>query len=372
MKLTQLLTLAVMVLMSSSALAGNERASVLEALNDYIQGTSYSDPEQIKSAFQKDANLYLGRKGEPLWTVPAKEYISWFENKPRGAFTGRVGEILSLDIEGKIATAKAEIIIPKKQIRFVDMFLLKKLDGNWKIISKSAVSAKSNHNGERILFIVSNAHFHGDSKLPAGASFSELVHAYDEFKQAGYTVDFVSPNGGATPLAYINTSNEMHKKYLYNQTFMYALKHTKKPSEVEPSLYRAVHYIGGSNAMYGVAENKEIQAITMEIYEKHNGIVSSVCHGTAGIVNLKTNDGKYLVSGKKISGYPDIFENTSRAYYKEFPFSIENTIEKRGGDFIYGKRNESHVEVDGRIVTGQNFQSSRPVAKKMIELLKRS
>ena len=372
MKFTRLITLTMILICSQFTHANDEKTAALKALNDYIEGTSYSKPEQIKNAFQKNANLYLGKKDTPLWTVPVQEYIGWFEKKTNGAFTGRIGEVLSLDIEGNIATAKAEIIIPSKNVRFVDMFLLKKLDDGWKIISKSAQSGKSNNNGERILFVVSNAHFHGTSDLPAGASFSELVHAYDAFKSAGFTVDFVSPEGGAIPLAYINTSNAHHKKYLYDQTFMYALEHTKKPSDITPSRYRAVHYIGGSNAMYGVAENTEIQNITMEIYEKHNGIVSSVCHGTAGIVNLKTQDGRFLVAGKKISGYPDAFENTSRAYYKQFPFSIEGTIEKHGGTFIYGNRSKAHVEVDGRVVTGQNFQSSRPVAEKMIEMLKQS
>ena len=54
------------------------------------------------------------------------------------------------------------------------------------MISKSAVAEESHHTGERILFIVSNAHFHGDSKLRAGVSFSEIVNAYDVFKMPLY------------------------------------------------------------------------------------------------------------------------------------------------------------------------------------------
>ena len=65
------------------------------------------------------------------------------------------------------------------------------------------------------------------------------------------------------------------------------------PLEINASKYKAVQYIGGGGAMFGVPENKEIQSIVMEVYEKHNGIISSVCHGSAGIVNLKTEDGKY-------------------------------------------------------------------------------
>lgn len=342
---------------------------IRQTLTHYIQGTSYNRPKQIEKAFHPETNLLLEKKSKPLWRVPVKQYISWFENGSVGEFTGRIGEIISIDVAGNVATAKAEIIFPAKKIRYTDFFLLKKLNNNWQIISKTASSEPAINHGDRILFIVSNAHFHGELNKAAGASFSEIVNAYHTFKQAGYTVDFVSPKGGAIPLAYINTSNDLDKKYLYNSDFMYALEHTRSPEQVKPKHYKAVHYIGGSSAMYGVADNKEIQAISMEIYEKHNGIISSVCHGTAGIAHLKTSDGKYLVAGKRISGYPDAYENQSAAYFDEFPFRIQQTIEQRSGVFKYSARNTAHVEVDGRVITGQNYLSSAPVAEKIIELL---
>jgi putative intracellular protease/amidase len=133
--------------------------------------------------------------------------------------------------------------------------------------------------------------------------------------------------------------------------------------------YKAVYYVGGGSAMYNVPKNKQIQTIALKVYEENKGIISSVCHGTAGIVNLKTNDGKYLVAGKKISGYPDSFEKQDGEYFKYFPFLIQKTIEERGGIFKFSKGNISHVETDGRIVTGQNFQSSSDVALKIIELI---
>ena len=262
--------------------------------------------------------------------------------------------------------------MPSKSKRFVDMLLLKKLSTGWKIISKSAIGNDAQTRGERILFIVSNAHFNVDSSYPAGVSFSELVNAYSVFKKHGYTVDFVSPEGGAIPLSYINTSNPKHKAFIYDSDFMYAIKHTKAPAQIEPSRYRAVRYIGGSNAMYSIHDNKQIQAITMAIYEDFNGIVSSVCHGTAGLVNLKTKDGKFLVASKRITGYPKFFENHSRDYVKKFPFFIDEKISSRGGVFTYSEPDVAHVEVDGRIVTGQNYQSSAPVAEQMVQMLKQS
>jgi len=357
-------------LTSVSAYGQTNELKIRQTLTNYIQGTSYNRPKQIEKAFHQETELLLEKKGNPLWRVPVKQYISWFQSGEVGEFTGRIGEIISIDIADNVATAKAEIIFPEKKLRYTDLFLLKNIGDHWQIISKTASSEPSINHGKRILFIVSNAHFHGKLDKSAGASFSEIVNAYHAFKQAGFRVDFVSPQGGAIPLAYINTSNKLDKQYLYNRDFMYALKHTRTPQQVTPEHYKAVHYIGGSSAMYGVADNKAIQAISMEIYEKHNGIISSVCHGTAGIAHLKTRDGKYLVAGKRISGYPDEYENQSAAYFQQFPFKIQQTIEERAGVFKYSARNQAHVEVDGRVITGQNYLSSALVAKKIIELLK--
>ena len=357
---------------SQAVLANEEISGVEKALRHYIDGTSFNETEKISQAFYENAELLLENKNKALWHVPVKEYVSWFGKRPAGKFNGRIGEIINIDIEGHIATAKVEILMPESNRRFIDMFLLKKLDDKWQIISKSAAGKASHRNGKRILFILSSAFYHGQSTLPAGASFSEIVNAYETFKSAGYTVDFVSPEGGEVGLAYINTSEPLHRKYVYDQDFMFALENTKKPSDIKAKNYLAVHYVGGSSAMYGVADNPQIQQIAMDIYEKHNGIVSSVCHGTAGIAFLKTSDGRFLVEGKRISGYPDDYENPNKPYFNEFPFLIKKTIVEHGGEFLFSDRNTPHVEVDGRIVTGQNYLSSELVAKKMIEILEQS
>ncbi len=285
-----------------------EQTLIENCLQNYINGTSYNKPDSINKAFYQEANLFLSHKEKPLWIVPITEYVKWFQNDKQGEFNGRVGRVISIEVYNDIAIAKVEILIPERKQEFMDMFLLKKIEGEWKIISKSAANKPTNKSGRRILFIVGNAHHYGNSTIATGNSYSEIINAYHTFVTAGYTVDFVSPAGGAIPLAYINTSDTLQKKYLYNQDLMYALAHTAKPSEIDYKNYKAVHYIGGGSAMYDIPGNADIQRISMQVYEENNGIISSVCHGTAGIVHLKNKAGKYLVDGKRISGYPDSWE----------------------------------------------------------------
>lgn len=362
----------VLLLLGNFVWAQSEEAQIRQTLSYYIDGTSYNKVDLIKKAFYPDAELFLDGKDGSLFVVASEEYASWFEKGERGKFNGRIGQVLAVDRFGNIAMAKVEILLPKAQKRFVDMFILKKIEGKWKIISKTANSKVSNETGERILFVVSNARFYGESDLPTGNSFSEIVEAYHIYAEAGYNIDFVSPNGGSVPLSYINTSDDKQLQYLYDPDLMYALKHTKSPDQLVASDYKVIYFVGGGSAMFGVPENEKIQALAVAIYEEQNGIVSSVCHGTAGIVNLKTSDGDYLYKGQTVNGYPEAYEATDRPYFKTFPFLIQQTIEKRGGIFKVAARGTPHVETNDRLVTGQNNLSAAMVAKEIVAKLKLS
>lgn len=224
----------------------------------------------------------------------------------------------------------------------------------------------------RILFVTSNQEFYGTTKISTSNHFEEIVVPYDIFTKAGYTVEFVSPKGGAIPVGYINPSDSLQKKYLYDGFFMDKLERTMKPAEIVADNYLAIFYSGGGSAMYGVAEDTTIQKIARMIYNK-NGVVSTICHGTAGIAYLKNENGKSLYAGKKITGYPDKLETKEMDYYKAFPFSMDKAIKANEGNFVYSdKGKDAFYIVDERFVTGQDPSSARKVANEVITLLQKN
>jgi putative intracellular protease/amidase len=222
----------------------------------------------------------------------------------------------------------------------------------------------------RILFILASSKVHGTSTLPASISFGEVVHAWDTFQAEGYSVDFVSPDGGAVPILDTYVGKDMEPR-LKDERIMDGLRNTVRPEQIDPARYRAVYYVGGSNAIYGVPEHSVLQNIALQVYERQGGVISAVCHGTAGIVNLKLADGRYLVAGKRITGFPEEHEKQDAAYFKELPFLIRKTVESRGGSFHALDGAQSNVEVDGRVVTGQNYASAKAVAEAVVGILRR-
>lgn len=229
----------------------------------------------------------------------------------------------------------------------------------------------SNLNAQgKILFVTSNQEFYGNTKINASNHFEEIVVPYHHFVKSGYSVDFISPKGGAVPIGYINTSDSLQKKYLYDGWFMDKLEHTMTPREIIAEQYIAIFFSGGGAAMFGVAEDTTIQNIARKIYNK-NGVVSAICHGTAGITKLKDNHGKSLYAGKKITGYPDKLENKKMEYYKAFPFVIDKAIKNNGGIFVYSEKGKDGFYVaDDRFVTGQDPSSAVHVANEVISILK--
>ncbi|WP_299161704.1 nuclear transport factor 2 family protein [uncultured Tenacibaculum sp.] len=121
----------------TNAILLTDEELIKQTLQNYITGSSYNKRGLIKNAFAKNATLYLtGKDGFKRYTP--EEYADFFKKGTAGEFNGRDGKIVSVKIVKDIATAKVEIAGPKCKWVYVDLFLLKKIEGSWKIISKTA------------------------------------------------------------------------------------------------------------------------------------------------------------------------------------------------------------------------------------------
>ena len=67
---------------------------------------------------------------------------------------------------------------------------------------------------------------------------------------------------------------------------------------------------------------------------------------------------------------PESYEKQDGKHLQHFPFFIQKTIEQHGGVFKTNTKHTPHMEVDGRVITGQNHLSCKMVAQKVLEVLK--
>lgn len=225
---------------------------------------------------------------------------------------------------------------------------------------------------KRILHVVTNVDHYDDPEHPTGLWLSELTHAWHVFEKAGYEQDIVSPKGGLSPLEpralkfpYIDKTA---KAWQSDPEKMALLANTKSPDEINPADYDAIYYTGGHAVMYDFPDSEGLQRISREIFE-NGGVVSSVCHGYCGLLNVKLSDGSLLVEGRKLTGFAWSEEVVARVD-KLVPYNVEEEMKKRNALYEKGLIPFTpKAVVDGRLVTGQNPQSAKVTAKKVVEVL---
>ena len=107
---------------------------------------------------------------------------------------------------------------------------------------------------------------------------------------------------------------------------------------------------------------------TATIYEQ-GGVVGAVCHGLAGLVNVKLSNGAYLVANKTVAAFTNE-EEEAVGLTKAMPFLLESKLIERGAKHSEARNFQAHVVVSDRLVTGQNPASALGVAEDIVQLLK--
>lgn len=199
-----------------------------------------------------------------------------------------------------------------------------------------------------------------------GIWLEEFAVPYLLFKEAGYTITVASPQGGAAPI-----DPGSQKGVAQNGEWAEALsrlENTVSAPSLSADNFEAIFFPGGHGTMFDLPGNMDVKRLLQE-FDKQNKIIAAVCHGPAAFVGAQKADGTALVKGRTITGFTDA-EETAAGMVEEVPFLLETTLRNEGGQFVTAKEWSSHVEVDGRFVTGQNPASSEATAKAVLNLLK--
>lgn len=225
---------------------------------------------------------------------------------------------------------------------------------------------------KKILVVVTNYNHYEKTNEPTGLWLSELVHFYDLLNKEGYEMDIASILGGEIPIdpASISTQlmDKVTKSYYENTEFMDFLNHSKVLKDLNADDYQAIYFTGGHGTMWDFPVSKDIADISKEIYER-NGIVSAVCHGVGALLAIKLSDDSYLVDKKELTGYSTKEEEIGKALDK-IPFQLEEALKEKNAKYKKGLIPfTSHVRTDGRLITGQNPQSTTDVAKAVLKKL---
>ena len=204
-----------------------------------------------------------------------------------------------------------------------------------------------------------------------GVWLGEFTDPYYEFVDQGYEVVLASPQGGEPPVdtrslltENITSSNRRFNEDVRAQT---AFKNTLKLDAVDPQAYAALFYPGGHGPMWDLAKDETNARLVLAFFDDHKPI-GAVCHGPAALVKAAAKRPE-LLKGKKVTAFSNL-EERAVLLYDHIPFKLEDRLKELGADYHAATIPfTSRVEIDGRLITGQNPASAAPAAKALLEVL---
>lgn len=221
---------------------------------------------------------------------------------------------------------------------------------------------------DKKVLIVITSHSNLNNDKETGYWLGEVTHFYHILAKAGFEIDFASPKGSQPPIDQrsYNLRDKDNRQFWENEELQAQLNNTIPIEAVNPEDYIAIYYAGGHGAMWDFPNHERLAQVAAQIYE-NGGFVSAVCHGSAGLLNIKLANGRSLLDGKTVTGFANLEEQLIRLA-KAVPYLLEDELKKQGATYKSGILPFiPHVEVSDRLITGQNPQSAKAVAKALVK-----
>lgn len=200
---------------------------------------------------------------------------------------------------------------------------------------------------------------------PTGLWLEEFAVPYMEFKQQGFDVSVASIKGGKAPVdPRSNPSPEQKEAW---GAAINALNDTLPVASIDTGKFDAVFIPGGHGTMFDLPASEDLHQLLRGFAERDK-VIAAMCHGPASLVGVTLADGTPLVAGKTITSFTNE-EESAAGFTDKMPFLLETRLKELGAHFVEQPNWSDHVQVDGKLITGQNPQSSESAALAVIEVL---
>ena len=211
-----------------------------------------------------------------------------------------------------------------------------------------------------------------------GVMASEMTHPYYRFLDAGMQVDLASVKGGKIPVD-PQTLNRILKtpeddRFLADPAFLAKVENSMRIDDVDFTQYDIIFMSGGWGAAYDLGYSPVLaEKVSEAYYASNEPVIGGVCHGVLGLINAKDRDGKPLIAGRRMTGVTD--KQIKELGIEITPQHPETELRKAGVVFESNTRFIDFlatlvvVDDEERFVTGQNQNSGRETAHKMLVLI---
>jgi putative intracellular protease/amidase len=220
-------------------------------------------------------------------------------------------------------------------------------------------------NKQNAILVVVTSHDRLPNQEQTGLWFEEYATPSILFKRNGYTITVASLLGGAAPIDPRSLPPQRNDAEV--QFALHELQHTTPLHAINPADYAAVFFPGGHGTMFDLADSAAIGQTILSFMESGR-VVAAVCHGPAALVGARYRDGTPVVKGRKLTSFTNEEESAAQLD-KWMPFPLQSRLRELGAEFVPSPNWNDHVIIDGKLITGQNPQSSASIAAAMLQVL---
>jgi len=208
----------------------------------------------------------------------------------------------------------------------------------------------------------------------SGVWAQEFVDLDGAFVRAGFKVDLASPGGIVPTMDKRSLDPDTVGEQIAEQMRAYLDENAtriKKPlvlAEVDTSKYDAIVVPGGHGPVEDLYKDPDMGRVLIEA-DRASKVIAAVCHGPAALLAARDENGGWPFAGRKMTSLSDE-EEIEFGTAANAPWLLADTLRKQGALFEQGPNWHAYVVKDGNLLTGQNPQSSMPLAEVVIAALR--
>lgn len=201
----------------------------------------------------------------------------------------------------------------------------------------------------------------------------ELATPHRVFTEAGFDITIATPGGvtptddkaGYTPEMNGGSAEAGQAIAAYIASIGDELSNAKVLEDLDPADFDLVFVPGGHGPMEDLAVSERFGAM-VRAFADSGKPVAAVCHGPAGLLAARSDDGTWLFSGYQLTAFSNV-EEDQVGYAKSAAWLLEDRLKAEGGSYTaaaepWGER----VVVDRNLYTGQNPASSEALALRLV------
>jgi putative intracellular protease/amidase len=231
----------------------------------------------------------------------------------------------------------------------------------------------------RILIVLSGSDhwtLSDGTRHPTGYWAEEFVEPHRVFRGAGVDVDIATPGGVRPTVDEVSLSPDRAggeeraadlRRYIESLSNELAAPMSVELAAEHDSDFDVVFIPGGHGPMEDLPDCRPLGQILTDLYNAGR-VVAAVCHGPAGLLSARREDGNWLFAGRRLTSFTNE-EERQAGLADRAPWLLETRLREEGADFDEGPPWAPHVVVDGHLVTGQNPSSSRAAAERTLAVL---